>query len=111
PLFFEVSVSVTLPAVISAALGTYVAASVVALGENVPVPLVLHCADPVVHVPLNLTESLFAQTVWLLPAFTTAGLFITTVTLPTGPVQPAAEVAVTEYVPALAVVTPAIEGF
>src|SRR6478736_5984434 len=42
---FVVSVSVTLPAAISAAVGVYVALSVVALGLNVPAPPV--------HVPLE----------------------------------------------------------
>jgi hypothetical protein len=38
-----VKVRVTLPAVISAALGTYKGFSVEALGVNDPVPLVVHC--------------------------------------------------------------------
>ena len=39
-----VNVSVTAPAVLSAAEGVYVALSVVAFGEKVPVPLVVHVA-------------------------------------------------------------------
>jgi hypothetical protein len=95
PLFFEVRVRITLPAVVSALLGVYVALSVVLLGVNTPVPLLLHCAEPVLELPFSEIISLLAQTVWFEPAFTTAGTSTVTDTVPAEPVQPFA-VAVTE---------------
>src|ERR1051326_2269870 len=66
----EVSLRVTVPAAVSAALGMYVPFSVVLFGENVPLPLVLHTPVPVLEVPFSVTFALLAQTVWLLPALT-----------------------------------------
>ena len=63
PLFKEERVSVISPAVISAILGVYIAVSAVLLGANAPVPLELHCPEPVLDVPLRTTFELFAQTV------------------------------------------------
>ena len=74
PLLVEVRVSVTVPAVVSALLGTYIAPKVLAFGENVPVPLVVHIPEPVLEVPLNETESLLAQTVIGAPALSVGGL-------------------------------------
>ncbi len=68
-----VSVSVTVPAVISAALGVYIALSVVAFGANVPVPP-LHVAlvaEPPI-VPASVTV-LPAHIVCAVPASTVAG--------------------------------------
>ena len=65
PLLVDVSVKVTLPAVLSAAEGVYVAPSVVLLGVNDPVPEVVQV--PVVLPPLTepdkVTIALLAQTV------------------------------------------------
>lgn len=74
-------------------------------GANVPVPLVLQIPDPEEELPFNVTSELFAHTVWSGPAFTTAGVLITTVTVETALVHPAADVMNKLYVPAAAVVT------
>ncbi len=50
-MLVEVKVSVIVPARISAGLGIYVAFSVLLFGEKVPVPLVLHCPEPVLDLP------------------------------------------------------------
>ena len=64
PLFVDVSVSVTVPAATSAALGVYTAFIVVLFGENIPVPDVVHTAPvETVNEPFNVTFALFAQTV------------------------------------------------
>ena len=67
----DVSVSVTVPAAISAALGVYVALSVVAFGLKEPVPPLQ--APPVapVTLPFSATCTLFAQTETAAPALTT----------------------------------------
>src|ERR1051326_5236147 len=77
PLPVELRMSVTVPATVSAALGIYVALSVVLFGTNVPVPVVLH-APPVatVTVPFRFTPDP-AQIVWSGPAFTVgAGVYV-----------------------------------
>ena len=53
PLFDEVRISSTWPAVVSAVLGMYVAFSVVLFGENEPVPIVVQVPEPVVDVPFS----------------------------------------------------------
>jgi len=73
PLFVLVSVSVTEPAAVSAALGLYVALSVFALGEKVPLPLLVHVPLPVLDEPLSAAAALFAHTVTSLPASTIGG--------------------------------------
>jgi hypothetical protein len=79
-LLVEVSVRVTKPPEISLALETYVALSEVLLGVNVPVPLVLHCAAPVLDVPLSVAFGLFEQTKISAPPLTIgAGLIVTTI--------------------------------
>ncbi len=67
----EVKVNVTVPAVVSVVLGTYVAFNVVASGVNVPLPLVVHIpvVVPPVTLPFNGTVRL-AQTLVSLPALT-----------------------------------------
>jgi hypothetical protein len=80
-------------------------------GVKVPVPLVLQVPEPVLEVPLRVTFALFAHTVWLDPAFTTAGDVITTVSVETGLTHPAEEVTVRLYVPASARVTLLMDGF
>jgi hypothetical protein len=75
------SVSVTVPAALSAALGTYVAFSVVLLGVKVPDPDVDH--DPpeaIVTLPFSATFALLAQTVWSAPAFA-AGAGVIAITI------------------------------
>ena len=80
PLDPDVNVIMTEPPVISEGLGLYVALRVVLFGVNVPVPLELHCAEPVVDVPVNAAFGLLEQTKTLTPAFTTgAGLIVTTI--------------------------------
>ena len=66
----EVRISVTLPAVVSAVLGIYVAFKVLAFGVNVPLPLVLHVPEPVLDVPFKVTLGLVLQTFTFAPAFT-----------------------------------------
>jgi hypothetical protein len=99
PLFVLANVSVTLPVVVSALLGKYVAFNVVLSGVNVPVPLVLHCPDPVADVPFSEIASLFAQTVTSDPAFTFGiGVYVTVIDLVTGiqvPLLPEVKVNVT----------------
>jgi hypothetical protein len=97
PLLVEVSVSVTLPAAVSAALGVYVAFSVVLLGVNVPDPEESHCpvVVPPLTLPANVTAALLPQTDWSPPALTIATWSTTSVVVPAGPVQPLT-VAVTE---------------
>lgn len=63
PLFDEVNVNVTVPAAVSAALGVYVAFSVVAEGANAPLPVVVQMPLPVEEDPFSVTTALFAQTV------------------------------------------------
>src|SRR5512144_2391210 len=69
---FVVSVSVTLPAAMSAAVGVYVALSAEALGVNTPPAPPLHVA--LVALPPMLPASwigpLSAQVIWSAPAFT-----------------------------------------
>src|ERR1051325_7473285 len=62
PLFVEVSVSVLVPAVISAALGVYVVLSALAF-PKVPVPEEVHVPLPVEEEPERVTTELFAHTV------------------------------------------------
>jgi hypothetical protein len=66
-----VRVSVILPAVLSAAEGTYEAVSVFAFGEKLPVPLLLQL-PPVatVTVPFKGAFGEVEQIVWSEPAFT-----------------------------------------
>ena len=75
-----VSVNVTLPAVISAALGVYVGVNVVPL-VNVPVPLVpqLTLAWLVALAPVMLTEAELVHMDWLPPATAVAALDIVNV--------------------------------
>ena len=73
-------------------------------GEKAPLPLVDQMPLPVEEVAEMMAVSLFAQTVWLEEAVTTAGELITTFSVPTALVHPFT-VIVSEYVPASAVVT------
>jgi len=61
--FVAANVSVTVPAAVSAALGVYVAFSVVADGANVPLPFVVQIPVPVLDDAESSTVALFAQTV------------------------------------------------
>ena len=76
PFAVEVSVIVTDPAARSAALGMYVALSVVLFGLNVPLPLVLHTPLPVLELPFNVIFGLFTHAESLTPALTTGALVI-----------------------------------
>ncbi len=69
PLPIDVKVNITFPEAESAEVILYDAFNESALGLNVPVPLVLHCAV-VVELPLRFTMLVPAQIVWLLPAST-----------------------------------------
>ncbi len=71
PLFVEVSVSVTVPAAVSAGLKTYDPLS--PFGEKVPEPLVVHVPNPVEDEPESRTGPAFAQSVWSMLAETTGG--------------------------------------
>ena len=78
----DVKVNVTFPVAISPTLGVYITLlSVVAFGENVPVPLLLVQIPPVAFVtePLNVIVALLAHTVLLLTAVIVAVGFGTTV--------------------------------
>ena len=65
PFPVVVSVSVKIPAAVSAELGVYVAFSVVAVGEKVPVPAVLQVPPEATELtePFKVTSELFAHTV------------------------------------------------
>jgi hypothetical protein len=87
---FVVSVSVTLPAAISAADGVYVAFKVEALGLNVPAPplhAALEAAPPTT--PASCTAGDVEHTTWSRPAFTVAAgwivILIWSLTWPHGP--------------------------
>src|SRR6185436_12082659 len=70
---FEVSVSVTPPAAISAAVGVYVALSAEAFGANVPAPpLQVPLAAPPPTPPASCACGLLEHTIWSAPAFTVA---------------------------------------
>ena len=77
-----VKVSVTLPVVVSASLGVYMAV-VELLSSKVPVPVVVHTADAArVKLADIVASLLFPQTVWLGPASTTgAGVNVTIIVL------------------------------
>jgi hypothetical protein len=64
PLPVVLNVNVTVPALISAALGVYVAFNVFAFGEKVPVPDVVHVPPvlPPEIFPFRLTAGLLAHT-------------------------------------------------
>ena len=88
---FVVSVSVTLPAAISAALGVYVAFSVEAFGLNVPAPplhMALEAPPPIT--PASCTLGFDAHTVRSAPATTVAAgrIVIFTWSLTWGQVPP-----------------------
>jgi hypothetical protein len=70
----EVSVSVTVPAEVSAPDGLYVAPSAVALGANVPVPedVQVPPVAPPPTVPPNVAVALSEHIVWLAPAIAVA---------------------------------------
>src|SRR5215472_3698226 len=79
---FVVSVSVTPPAVISAAVGVYVALKVEALGLNVPAPpLQVPVEAPPPTTPASCTAGAAVHTVTLLPAFAVATGLIVMATL------------------------------
>ena len=86
---FVVRVSVTVPAVISAAFGVYTAFSAAALGLKVPVPplQVPEEAAPPTE-PASVTFGELAHTVWSIPAFAVATGLIVTVIGTSGPMQP-----------------------
>ena len=70
PFPVVVRVSTTLCAVVSALLGVYTGLVTNALGENAPLPAVLHCMpEATVKLPLRVAVP-SAQMVWLTPALT-----------------------------------------
>src|ERR1041385_7970055 len=70
---FVVSVSVTVPAAISAALGVYTAFKVEASGLNEPAPpLHVPAGAPPPTTPASVTCGLVEQTIWSTPAFAVA---------------------------------------
>ena len=74
---FVVSVRVTVPELISAAVGVYTAFKVDALGEKVPDPplhVAAEAAPPIT--PASVTFGLVAQTTWSIFALTVAAGFI-----------------------------------
>src|SRR5215212_1742234 len=72
-----VRVSVTVPAVISAALGVYTAFRVVLLGLNVPVPRLQIPVDaPPVIDPARVTLAEDAHTTWSTFALVTTGVLV-----------------------------------
>ena len=75
PLLVEVSVSTTEPAAKSAALGIYVAFSVVGLGVKLPLPEVVQVPVPVLEYPFSETLGLFTHTESSGPA-STRGAFV-----------------------------------
>jgi hypothetical protein len=87
----EVSVSVTVPAAISAADGLYVAPSVVAFGANAPVPEDVQRPPvaPPPTVPPKPAVALLEQIVWLPPALAVATrpivMVMESLTAPQGP--------------------------
>ena len=73
PFPVVVNVSVKLPEEISAAVGVYVALSVLLFGANTPSPPV-HCPPvAIVTLPANVVAALFAHFVWSGPAFAVGG--------------------------------------
>ena len=76
-----VNVSVTVPAVISAAEGVYWAFNVVLFGLNVPVPpLQVPLDAPPPTLPASVTVGLVEHAVWSAPAFAVAaGLIVMTI--------------------------------
>src|SRR5438128_1043709 len=87
----DVSVSVTLRAVISAAVGVYVALSVLFLGANVPAPpLHMPLLAPPPTAPASWTCGLLAQTRWSPPALAVAaGWMVTCIASADAPHGPA----------------------
>ena len=105
-----VSVSVTEPAAISAALGVYVALSVPGPGLKAPVPplQVAFVAEPPSE-PASCACGLLAHTIWSGPAFTTAaGLMVIFTWALTGPHGPAGSLVVSVSVALPAAISTAV---
>ena len=82
PLFIEVNIKFTKPAVVSAVLGVYVGLRTALFGVNVPVPELVHVPLPVEEYPFNTTTGLFLHTEILSPAFTSgAGVKLISIVL------------------------------
>src|ERR1035441_5489826 len=104
------SVRVTVPALVSAADGLYVAFSVVAFGAKLPVPEddQVPLVAPPPTVPPRAAVALPAQMVWLTPALAVGdGLMVTTTGAVTGPQGESWPVVLTVRVPVPAVVSAA----
>ena len=84
-----VSVSVTVPAVISAGEGVYCAVSVVLFGLKVPVPpLQAPPLAPPPTEPASVTVGLLEHTVWLPPALAVGAEFTVTLVVASAEVRP-----------------------
>lgn len=89
PFPVEVRKIITVPAVVSALLGTYMVFMLVVPPLNVPVPALDHVAPVAMeNEPTKPTDVVLAQTVWLDPALTTGAGVILTVNCPNTALHP-----------------------